>query len=68
MSQDRETAMIEQLGKSLLIVLLELVILIEEFFLFLFVLELKGGVLEDIENDVFGLFFEEDVTDTEETG
>lgn len=59
--------MVEQLGEGLLIILLELVILIEEFFLFLFVLELQGCVLEDVEDDVLGLFLQEDVTDTQES-
>lgn len=39
MTQDREAAMIEQLGECLLIILLELEVLIQEFLLLFLVLE-----------------------------
>lgn len=60
--------MVEQLGEGLLVVLLQLIILIEEFFLFFLVLELQGSVLENVHNDVLWLLFKENVADTQQTG
>jgi hypothetical protein len=51
-----------------LIVLLQFVVLIEQFLFFFLVLEIERGVLENVENDVFGLFFKEDLSDAEEPG
>jgi hypothetical protein len=67
-AEHREAAVVEEFGEGLLVVLLQFVVLIEQFFFFFFVLELERGVLENVKDDVFGLFFKEDVADAEEPG
>jgi hypothetical protein len=59
---------IEKFGEGLLIILFKFVVLIKKFFFFFFVFELECGVLKNIEDDIFWLFFEENVADTEEAG
>ena len=54
--------MIEEFGEGLLIVLFEFVVLVEKFFFFFFVLKLQRCVFENVENDVFGLLLEKNVT------
>ena len=68
MAEDRKAAVIEKFGEGLLIILFEFVVLIKKFFFLFFVFEFQCGVLKNIEDDVFGLFFEENVADTEKTG
>ena len=58
--------MVEKFGEGLLIVLFELVVLVEQFFLFLLVLELQRCVLEDIHDYVFGLLFQKNVADAQQ--
>lgn len=48
--------MVEQLGKRLLIVLLQLVILIQEPLFLLFILKLKSRIFKDLHNDILWLF------------
>lgn len=67
MAKDGQTAVVEEFGEGLLIILFEFEVLIEEFLLFLFVLELERGVFEDVHHNAFGLFFKEDITYTEKT-
>lgn len=67
-AEHREAAVVEQFGEGLLVVLLQFIVLIEQFFFLFLVLELQRGVLENVKDDVFGLFFKEDVTNTEEPG
>lgn len=59
--------MVEQFGKGLLIILLHLVKLIEQFLFFPLVLEFKGSVLENFQDHVLWLFFQKDVTDAEQS-
>ncbi len=63
-----KAAVIEKFGEGLLIILFKFVVLIKKFFFFFFVFELECGVLKNIEDDIFWLFFEENVADTEEAG
>ena len=55
--------MVEELGECLLVVLLQLVILIEQFLLLLFVLKLKSSVLENVHDYIFRLLLQENVAD-----
>lgn len=59
--------MVEQLGKRLLIVLLQLVILIQEPLFLLFILKLKSRIFKDLHNDILWLFLQENITDTQKT-
>lgn len=59
--------MVEQSGECLLIILFKFKKLIQKLFLFFFVLEPQGCVLEDIQDDIFWLLLQEDVTDTEKS-
>jgi hypothetical protein len=66
MPKNWETTMIKQLRKSLLIILFQLKVLIQEFFLFLLVLELERSVLKDLHHDTLGLLLQEYITDTQQ--
>ena len=57
--------MVEEFGEGLLIILLELEILIQEFLLLLLVLKLQRGVLENLHHNTLGLFLQENITYTE---
>jgi hypothetical protein len=63
-----KAAVIEKFGEGLLIILLEFVVLIKKFLFLFFVFELECGILKNIKDDIFRLFFEENVADTEEAG
>jgi len=63
-----KAAVIEKFGEGLLIILFEFVVLIKKFLFLFFVFELKCGILKNIKDDIFRLFFEENVADTEEAG
>ena len=65
MSKDWETTVVEEFGEGLLIILLELEILIQEFLLLLLVLKLQRGVLENLHHNTLGLFLQENITYTE---
>ena len=61
-----ETAMIEQFGKSTVIILLKFIVFLKNSFFFLSILELDCCVFEYFHNKSFRLFFKKNIADTKD--